>query len=228
MSSPITRLRTLTALSCPPRLFWIQMILLVGIAAVLFLPVLTRVTARSPGNVKATDIKREPLNLARLSESASVSAAARDNPTTNLSDGRALTAYTGPADLQQALTQNQAQPLSLASADFDEDGVSDLVSGYRLSTSGTLTLWRGNAERVKSSEGEEKAPPFLAEAKGFVMLVVPDFLGAGDFNADGHADIVAGQRGGNKLVWLAGDGQGSFQLAGQSDLPGGLTALVRR
>jgi hypothetical protein len=33
-------------------------------------------------------------------------------------------------ELRIALEQNQAKPVSLASADFDEDGVPDLITGY--------------------------------------------------------------------------------------------------
>jgi len=39
-----------------------------------------------------------------------------------------MSAYDGPAELSAALQQNLAQPRSLATADFDEDGVADLVT----------------------------------------------------------------------------------------------------
>src|SRR5687767_14338939 len=61
---------------------------------------------------------------ARLNESVSVHAAGRGSPTINLTDGREiLTNHVGPGELRRALEQNRAQPRSLDSADFDEDGV---------------------------------------------------------------------------------------------------------
>src|SRR5262245_566144 len=58
------------------------------------------------------------------------------------------TAYTGAAGLQQVLEAGLAQPLSLASADFNEDGVPDLVSGYVGPSGGLITLHRGNVESI--------------------------------------------------------------------------------
>jgi hypothetical protein len=50
--------------------------------------------------------------------------------------------------LKRALTENQAQPRSLASADFDEDGVPDLVSGYAYAGRGIVTIHRGNVDSI--------------------------------------------------------------------------------
>jgi hypothetical protein len=47
----------------------------------------------------------------------------------NLCDGHMLAATLAPA--------GHAQPLSLASADFDQDGVPDLVSGYAVAKGGS-------------------------------------------------------------------------------------------
>src|SRR5207237_6723866 len=87
--------------------------------------------------------------LARLSDKVSVHASGRGNPTINLSDGHdLLTSYIGPDELRVALEQNLAQPLSLTSADFDEDGVPDLISGYAYNGRGILTLLRGNVDSI--------------------------------------------------------------------------------
>jgi hypothetical protein len=59
-----------------------------------------------------------------------------------------LAAYEGEARLVEALENNQARPLSLASADFDEDGVLDLVSGYAGPGGGIATLLRGNVDSI--------------------------------------------------------------------------------
>src|SRR6185295_5021672 len=58
-------------------------------------------------------------------------AAGRGNPWITLQDGHAAPAgYQGPSTPVQQLKDNQMRPLALASADFDEDGVPDLVAGY--------------------------------------------------------------------------------------------------
>jgi hypothetical protein len=78
-----------------------------------------------------------------------VQAAQRGQPWMNLGDGVDLpTAYTGATGLAQVLKQNLAQPTALASADFDEDGVPDLVCGYVGPSGGLLTLHRGNIESL--------------------------------------------------------------------------------
>ena len=90
-------------------------------------------------------MKRAATNQACLSDAVSVHAAGRGNPFINLSDGRdVITGYDGPTELVEALEENNARPLSLASADFDEDGVPDLISGYAGPSGGIVTLHRGN------------------------------------------------------------------------------------
>src|SRR5215813_616705 len=92
---------------------------------------------------------------ARLSGHISVQAAGRGNPWINLSDGRELEPdYTGPVPVMQDLETNRAEPLSLASGDFDEDGVPDLVCGYRTSSGGIITLRRGNLDSVYPNSPE--------------------------------------------------------------------------
>src|SRR5207247_3144243 len=101
--------------------------------------------------------KPQPAKLARLSETVSIHAAGRGNPTINLSDGHdLLTSYVGPDELRQALEENLAEPLSLASADFDEDGVPDLISGYALNGRGIITLLRGNVYSIYPNTPESK------------------------------------------------------------------------
>jgi hypothetical protein len=66
-----------------------------------------------------------------MNDEISLHAEGRGNPSVNLTDGHELiTPYSGPAELTQILERNQARPLSLCSADLDEDGVPDLISGY--------------------------------------------------------------------------------------------------
>jgi CSLREA domain-containing protein len=166
----------------------------------------------------------------------SLHAAGRGNPWINLQDGRDLSAfYVGPVALTQALKEGRDQPLSLAAADFDEDGVPDLVSGYAGSSNGIMTLHRGNVDAIypdtpaaqqRKAAGTFTDVPFLSPAHVFALPTAPDFLGTGDFDADGHQDVVAATRGGTALYLLPGDGQGGFDPARPIQLPGAVTALV--
>lgn len=174
--------------------------------------------------------------LARLSESISVHASGRGNPSINLSDGHdVLTSYSGPVELTQALQRNEAEPLALASSDFDEDGVPDLICGYGHSGSGIITLLRGNVDSIypnapeaqqRKAAGEFTDAPFLSPARVFGLPIKPEFLGAGDFDGDGHWDVVAASRTSDALYLLPGDGRGRFGEPRQIALPGTPTAFV--
>ena len=141
-----------------------------------------------------------------VSDPITVQAAGRGNPLITLGDGHDLQrAYTGPKRLTAALEQNLARPLALASADFDEDGVPDLVSAYAGWSAGMITLHRGNVDAIYPNSPEAKQrkamgtftdSPFLSPALVFEVPEAPDFLGAGDFDADGHWDVVVAARGG--------------------------------
>src|SRR5437667_5689790 len=110
-------------------------------------------------------------------QAITVRASARGNPRINLTDGREVPiAYRGPEELRQVLEQNQAQALSLASADYDEDGVPDLISGYASSSRGIVMLRRGNVDAIypntpaakhRRVEGGFTDSPFLPLARAF-------------------------------------------------------------
>ncbi|MDP9100056.1 MAG: FG-GAP-like repeat-containing protein [Verrucomicrobiota bacterium] len=124
---------------------------------------------------------------------------------------------------------------ALASADFDEDGVPDLVTACAGPGGGGMVLIRrGNVDaiypnsaeaRARRERGELTAAAFLADTKNFSVPETADFIGAGDFDADGHWDIVTARNGGNKLYWLRGDGHGGFAEPKIIYLPGAVTSL---
>lgn len=169
-----------------------------------------------------------------MSERITVQAAGRGNPWIYLSDGRdVITAYVGAAGL------DRARPLALAAADFDEDGVADLVSGYAGAGGGLLTLHRGNVDAIfpNSPEARRRSgevpsatgdapPPFLSPARVFETPEAPELVGTGDFDHDGHLDVVVTAPANNALYLLAGDGQGGLGLAQRIELPGSVTALA--
>src|SRR5882724_11264143 len=70
-----------------------------------------------------------------------IHASPRDNPFVNLSDGRELPIdLSRTAQLQHAFDRDQATATALASADFDEDGMPDLIAGYSATGKGFVTL----------------------------------------------------------------------------------------
>ncbi|MEK6322315.1 MAG: VCBS repeat-containing protein [Acidobacteriota bacterium] len=208
--------------------------LVVGIALA---PVLAHRMQRAAATASATaSSKPTQIQRARMSDEISIHAAGRGNPWINLSDGHELiTPYSGPAELTQILERNEARPLSLCSADFDEDGVPDLISGYAGPNGGIVALLRGNVDSIypnaheaqnRRAEGTFTDAPFLAPAYVFGVPEAADFIGAGDFDGDGHWDVVAAARGSNRLQMLSGDGRGGLRETTRIDLPGGVTAMV--
>jgi hypothetical protein len=150
-----------------------------------------------------------------------VHAAQGGAPFLNLCDGHALGANTAQL--------GQAQPRALASGDFDEDGVPDLVSGFAAGKGGTITVHRGNVNALwPYGAALRNGPPtaFLPDARTFSLPEAPDFLATGDFDADGHWDVVTAQRGSDVLYLLRGDGHGGFHEPLRIPLLGNVTALI--
>ncbi|MBL8188362.1 MAG: CSLREA domain-containing protein, partial [Acidobacteria bacterium] len=135
----------------------------------------------------------------------------------------------------EPVNQNRAQILALASADFDEDGVADLVSGSESDGFGIVTVSRGNVAAVYPNSPEAQRQPAAGTASGAAFLSSPltvitpqrpDFLGAGDFDRDGHWDVIVAARGANKLNLFSGNGKGELNLTKEIYLPGAVTALT--
>ena len=174
--------------------------------------------------------QNQTLDLARLSERVTLHNSGSGNRALSLNDGKELSAsYIGPEDLIGALEQNRAQPLSLASADFDEDGVPDLVSGYSYGGRGIVTLHRGNVDSIypNSPEAQRRRlngnftdAPFLAPARISESPIAPDFIGAGDFDGDSHWDVVLASRTNAILLLLSGNGKGELSPTREIKLPG--------
>ena len=109
----------------------------------------------------------------------------------------------------------------LANADFDEDGMPDLAvvrgDGYSVAVSilsGNVRSIHPNApiDGVNVLDIPADQPFFRRE--GIVETNLADvtaaFVGAGDFNADGHRDIVIADNDKLVLHFLLGDGRGAF------------------
>jgi len=205
----------------------------------LLIPSLALVAARSfvHTNGQALDNHQvsKTQSAASRSEQITVRAAGRGNPYLNLRDGHdLLTTYVGKAAPVQMLQQDQAHPTSLASADFDEDGVPDLVTGYSSSGGGLLALYRGNVDSIfpnaleakrHEAEGSFVDSPFFPSARVFEGPEAADFIEAGDFDGDGHWDVATAARGSALLQLFSGNGRGDLKLARSIQLPGTVTAV---
>jgi len=124
------------------------------------------------------------------------------------------------SEADAGLQAASGQPLALTAADFDVNGTPDIVVGYATDAGGRLALYHGNAQSSRDAVSFAAAPALL-ELPG-----APDFLYAGDFNADGLPDLVAAARGGETLWLLPGKGAESFGAVEMLKLPGALTALT--
>ena len=159
-----------------------------------------------------------------------IHAALRGAPYVSLKDGQAVTTnYIGDSSATSLLRSNSAQPLALASADFDSDGVPDLVSGYAAGNGGIITIHRGNIDALfpyGAALRNGEPPAFLPNALALTVPEPPDFIGTGDFDADGHWDIVTAHLGSSAMYLLRGDGHGNFAAPQRIALSGSITAFA--
>jgi Domain of unknown function DUF11/FG-GAP-like repeat/Putative binding domain, N-terminal len=154
-----------------------------------------------------------------LSGAVTIHAPQSGTPFLNFCDGHALS-----GNLAQ-----MGQPVALASADFDGDGVPDLVSGFSTGKAGKIMIHRGNVNALwpyGAALRNGPPPAFLTNPRSFSLPESPDFLVTGDFDADGHWDIVTAQRGSNAIYFLKGDGRGGFAAPKRIALPGNVTAMI--
>ncbi|HUK90918.1 MAG TPA: hypothetical protein VLZ81_11000, partial [Blastocatellia bacterium] len=112
-------------------------------------------TPRAVGSALNTNSETQPVardysdGKAALSEQVSVSAGGRGRPWLKLADGHdLLTNYSGDFKLTSTLNGGNAIPLSVASADLDEDGVPDLLEAFGASGRGIISVYRGNVDAL--------------------------------------------------------------------------------
>lgn len=135
--------------------------------------------------------------------------------------------YEAISDLRQMQEDGSAVPVALASGDFDEDGLADLISAYFDKGGGLLNLHlrKMNSIAARNNNADSQIP-FHISTRVFATSEIPEFLGVGDFDADGHADVVVAARRGNALQMLKGDGIGGFITLDKIELPGTITAFT--
>src|SRR5262245_64378297 len=82
------------------------------------------------------------------------------------------------------------RPLALATGDFDEDGMPDLLTGYASGGAGAIKLRRGDIAAVypgyrvsKSAEPETVNEPFYSAESVKQSPVAPEYIASGYINA---------------------------------------------
>jgi hypothetical protein len=123
--------------------------------------------------------------------------------------------------------------LTIASADFNKDGVSDLVSLQNTSLSvqfGNIDSLHPNADdaRARKANGTFTGLPFLPNQNNKTVSLTSNevFIGAGDFDADDCNDVVIVEKGSNIIRFLRGDGKGNFADAEKIEIAGKATSFA--
>lgn len=126
-----------------------------------------------------------------------------------------------PFLLALALGAPAASAATPVMADFDRDGRVDLA---RLAV-GQIELLAGRDGRPVVDAGQ-LAARLEGQPVRLRLPVRADLLAAGDFDADGDADLLTARLGEARLTLHPGDGRGGFGQAVQRALPGPLSALA--
>jgi uncharacterized repeat protein (TIGR01451 family) len=194
-------------------------------------------TTRATGSKASQELDRGFLDSRIVARSAS------DTAVVSTLDGHEVPmALAGAWKSSRSLQVLNARPLSLASGDFDEDGVPDLVAGYSTDTGGLIALMRGDGDSIfpntkdavehrAALASQRPAPdsvssPFLLSTSVTAVNEQPEMLVAGDFDADGHLDIATSQPGDTAFSFLRGDGHGNFAASRPIALPGRITTML--
>ena len=128
--------------------------------------------------------------------------------------------------LNLGVNASGSQPVALSSGDLDSDGIADVVT---VDASGSLQLLKGidpaNYAIDPAKKEHARPEPFTAIATGASLGISPDYLFAGDFNADGKQDILGASKAAKSVVVVFGDGTGHFSQPVNIAVGGNITAI---
>ena len=121
-------------------------------------------------------------------------------------------------------------PRVALAADFDADGVNDLLVAHN----DRLVMHRGNinAFAPKTEEAWEAirdgrfVSPFEQKTRSTNVPASADFIFSGDFNRDAQLDAAFAARGDNSLYILEGDGRGNFPNLRRIETDGAITSVA--
>jgi hypothetical protein len=158
------------------------------------------------------------------------------SPWLKLKQGKGIeTKYVGDDTAIQSLEGGSLRPLSLASADFNSDGYTDLISGYAdMNGGGILTFHKANKEAFAPEDEQilagirngEFPVSFEKEATALKLSVAPDFILTGRFVKDSTIDLVVASRGSRTIYVLSSNGKDGFDTPQEIQIDGEITSIA--